>query len=457
VPDSRYARRITARTTPMRLSGPAAGDELLQTAADPTGTGVVGMINNCAGGITPWGTVLTAEENFHGYFWSGQEKPAVSDRQARYGLPGKWYDWGRHDARFDLDRHPNEANRFGWIVEIDPYDPTSVPVKRTALGRFAHEGAAVAIAPDGRAVAYSGDDARFEYLYKFVSRDRFDPADRTGNLRLLDAGTLFVARFEADGRLAWLPLVWGTGPLTAANGFRNQADVLVHARAAGDVLGATRMDRPEDVETSPATGKTYVCLTNNTRRKPEQVDAANPRADNAFGHVLEITPENGDHAAQGATWEMLVKAGDPKAAESGAWYHPETSADGWFASPDNLALDRDGRLWIATDQGEAWPKTGTADGLWGVETEGPRRGLSRMFFRVPVGAELCGPVFTPDATTLFVAVQHPAADGARDYGPFGRDSTYEDPATRWPDFDPGMPVRPAVVAITKRGGGVIGR
>jgi uncharacterized protein len=453
---SEHARRITTRTTAMVLSGPAAGADAMKTSADPTGKQVTGMLNNCAGGTTPWGTVLTGEENIRGYFWTDGDKKAVDPDYARYGIPGMWYAWGAYHDRFNIDKEPNESNRFGYIVEVDPYDPNSVPIKRTALGRFAHEGANVIVNADGRVVAYTGDDARFEYLYKFVSAGSYDPKDRDANMRLLDDGTLYVARFNKDGSLDWLSLVHGEGKLTAANGFNSQADVCIRTRQAADLVGATPMDRPEDVEPNPKNGKVYVMLTNNSKRKPEQVDAANPRAKNSFGHIVEITPEGGNHASTISHWEILLKAGDPSIAEVGAMYHPDTSKNGWFAAPDNCAIDGQGRLWVSTDQGRGWGKTQTADGLYAVETEGELRGYSRMFFRTPVGAELCGPEFTPDDQSLFLAVQHPAADGAKDYKGFERNSTFEDPATRWPDFDPKMPVRPSVVVVTKKGGGSIG-
>lgn len=457
VPDSTYARRINALDTEMRLSGPAAGNERLKTSADPGGTRVIGTVNNCAGGITPWGTYLMAEENFHGYFQGDLREHPESRNYSRYGVPGKRYAWGRFHKRFDVNAEPNEANRFGWIVEVDPLDPSSMPVKRTALGRFKHEGAECVVNGDGRLVLYSGDDQRFEYLYKFVTRDRYDPGDRAANAALLDAGTLFVARFDADGRLTWLPLVFGENGLTPENGFTSQADVLIETRRAADVLGATPMDRPEDVEPDPVNHHVYVMLTNNSKRSGDQRDPANPRASNIWGHILDLVPPEGDHAAAVFRWEILIQAGDPARPNVAASWNPATSESGWFSCPDNCAVDHRGRLWIATDQGSAWAKaSGTADGLWALETRGDRRGTGRMFFRVPVGAEMCGPRFTPDDKTLFVAVQHPATDGTKYFPGFGRASTFEDPATRWPDFDPKMPPRPSVVAITKDDGGVIG-
>ncbi|NBC32955.1 MAG: DUF839 domain-containing protein, partial [Alphaproteobacteria bacterium] len=403
--DSAYNRRITAET-PMRLSGPAAGHDLLKTAADPSGTEVLGTINNCAGGITPWGTYLMAEENFHGYFWGDMpENHANYEQFARYGVPGAWYAWGRFHDRFDVTKEPNEANRFGWVVEVDPLDPNSTPVKRTAMGRFKHEGAESIVNSDGRVVVYMGDDERFEYLYKFVTNGTFNADDPAANADLLDDGTLYVARFDETG-VDWLPLVHGRNGLTEENGFSDQGDVLVRTRMAADLLGATPMDRPEDVEPSRATNNVYVMLTNNSRRQSDQVDFANPRAENLFGHILELVPPGGDHGAERYEWNILVQCGDPSVDEVGALWNPETTENGWFAAPDNCAVDSRGRLWISTDQGSGWARTGTADGIWGLETEGDLRGTGKMFFRVPLGAEMCGPVFTPDDTTLFVAVQH---------------------------------------------------
>ena len=337
--DGKLNRRITSNTE-MLLSGPVAGHDRVKTNADPSGTRVFGTVNNCAGGVTPWGTYVMAEENIHGYF--AGELPAGHREAANYermGVPEGSYEWAKFYERFDIGKEPNEPNRFGWIVEVDVNDPNSTPKKRTALGRFKHEGAESIVAPDGRVVFYLGDDERFDYVYKFVTAGTFNPDDRAANMDLLDEGTLYTAKFSEDGSVEWLPLVHGEGPLTARNGFDSQADVLIETRRAADLLGATKMDRPEDIQPNASNGKVYVMLTNNTKRKTDQVDAANPREKNAFGHIIEITEEGGDFAATTGKWEVLLKCGDPSVAEVGASFSTATTADGWFGMPDNCAID----------------------------------------------------------------------------------------------------------------------
>jgi|TARA_R110000787_G_scaffold274658_2_gene382671 secreted PhoX family phosphatase len=448
VQGSRFNRRITARTPGIEVTGPAAGHPRLATSADPAGRHVVGTLNNCAGGITPWGTYLLAEENFNGYFMGAHDGPEAENHK-RYGVPGGWYPWGLHEARFDVSKEPNEPNRFGWILEVDPLDPDSKPKKRTALGRFKHEGSESIVAPDGRVVVYMGDDQRFDYVYKFVTAGRFNSTERAANMDLLDEGTLYVARFEADGSVFWMPMLQGEGPLTPENGFASQADVLIETRRAADLLGATPMDRPEDVEPDPRTGKVYVMLTNNTARKADQTDPTNPRGPNPFGHVIEITEPQGDFASTRSRWDLLVRCGDPADSAAGAVWGPDTSESGWFGSPDNCAIDSAGGLFVSTDGDERLNKC--ANGIWRVETEGLERGRSTMIFRSPTGAEVCGPRLSTDERTFFLAVQHPGQDG-EDYPGHGRPSTFEDPSTRWPDFEDGMPPRPSVMALWRRDG-----
>lgn len=467
VKGSKYNRRINALNTKIALTGPAAGHARLKTKDDPTGRTVIGMVGNCAGGVTPWGTVLSGEENIDGYFMGKIDQTHPEQRNYdRMTVPSSYSQWGRFYDRFHVNKEVNEANRFGWMVEIDPYEPNSTPRKLTALGRFKHEGAGVTLNKNGHIIVYMGDDQRFEHLYRFVSKGTFNPADRKANMQLLDEGTLSVARFDADGTVTWLPLVHGQGPLTAANGFKDQGDVLITARLAATLLGATRMDRPEDVEVSPKTGQVYVMLTNNDDRldndpiHPVQsrVDAVNPRATNSWGHLVELTPPGGDHTAAKFKWDILVKAGNPADPKTGANFNPATTENGWFSCPDNCAFDSMGRLWIGTDQGNKWQWTsGSSDGVWAVETQGPLRGTARLFYRVPAGAELTGPTFTPDDQTLFVSVQHPGSDAVDMMTKSGnKQGTFADPGTRWPDFNDKMPPRPSVVAITKKGKGVIG-
>jgi len=451
---SRFARRFTA-TTPFAVSGPAAGHPMLKTAADPAGRTVLGTLNNCASGTTPWGTYLSGEENFAGYF-DGPEQPDA--HQKRWGLrKATWYRWHEHDERFDAKKHPNEFNRFGWIVEIDPMDPTSTPVKRTALGRAAHEGATVAVTRDGRAVVYSGEDARFEYIYKFVSRDRIAPAGNgltaaQANRTLLDHGTLYVARFDADGSGRWLPLVQGSGPLSAANGFADQGEVVVKARQASDALGATKMDRPEWVAVDAKTREVFCALTNNSARGQSGqpgVDAANPRANNVMGQIIRWV-DDGDFDGTTLRWNHLLLAGDPANAR------PEAQGNlrgDLFACPDGLTVDARGVLWIQTDVGPTAMNKGEMVRIGNNQMLAcdPATGEVRRFLTGPVGCEITGCTLTPDGRTMFVNVQHPGeSPGER-----------SDPAaptrfSNWPDGPGAGRPRSATVVIRRRDGGVIG-
>ena len=444
---STYARRITA-ATPMTIGGPAAGHPLMRTALDPSGRQVFGTFSNCAHGATPWGTYLACEENFAGYF----NGPAEPDAHARrWGLTPGGYGlrWHEHDARFDANRHPNEFNRFGWVVEIDPYDPRSTPVKRTALGRAAHEGAYVTQAADGRAVVYMGEDARFEYIYKFVSRDPVRTGGYANNRSVLDFGTLYVARFDADGSGTWIALEHGTNGLDAAAGFADQGELLVKTRQASDRVGATKMDRPEWIAGDPRTATLYCALTNNTQRgvpgRPG-VDAANPRAGNTMGAILRWT-ELGGHASTRFLWDHFVLAGDP--ANERAEARGNVQGDP-FGSPDGLWLDPRGVLWIQTDASPTALGQGDYARLGNnmLLAADPRSGEVRRFLTGPVGCEITGAVGTPDMRTLFVSIQHPG-EGTIDAG--GTGSSLR-PA--WPSG--GARPRSATLAIRRLDGGVVG-
>jgi secreted PhoX family phosphatase len=446
---SRYARRFTA-ATPFAIGGPAAGHALMKTAADPAGRLALGTFNNCASGQTPWGTYLSGEENFAFYFRAGDNLDA---HQRRWGLrKDPSYPWATTDERFDAVKHPNEPNRFGWVVEIDPMDPSSTPIKRTALGRAAHEGAWVAITRDGRAVVYSGEDARFEYIYKFVSRDKIAPGGAKANRELLDHGTLYVGRFDADGSGRWLPLVAGQGPLTAANGFADQGAVVIQARQASDALGGTKMDRPEWLAIDQKAGEVYCTLTNNSSRGQPNfpgVDAANPRANNTMGCVIRWK-EDGDFDGTTFKWNHLVLAGDPANARDDAKGNVKGDI---FACPDGLVLDARGVLWIQTDAHATQMYKGEFQNVGNNQMLACDRtsGEIRRFLTGPTNCEITGATLTPDMTTLFINVQHPGETP----------SDRSDPAdpgkfSRWPDYKPGGRPRSATVVVRKRDGGVIG-
>ncbi|MEW1996433.1 PhoX family protein [Streptomyces coelicoflavus] len=458
----RLNRRVTA-TSEFRLTGPAAGSDLVKTSADRTGRKVLGTLNNCSGGTTPWGTTLHGEENFNQYFANAS---SATDKRYGIGTGATERKWERFDKRFDVAREPNEVHRFGYVVELDPYDPESTPRKHTALGRFKHEAATVRLTHDGRPVVYTGDDERFDYFYKFVGSKRMRHGNsrwaREHNLSLLDEGTLYVAKLdgdspaieidgtgtlprdgEFDGGGEWIPLVTATedGAVSHVEGMSAE-EVCVFTRLAGDKVGATKMDRPEDIEPSPTTGKVYVALTNNSNRGKAGYagpDEANPRNSNKHGHVLELTERWNRADATRFGWSLFLVAGDP---EDPATYFAGFPKDrvSPISCPDNVAFDDHGNLWISTD-GNA---LGSHDGLFGVATRGDRRGELKQFLTVPTGAETCGPL-VQDRRVL-VAVQHPGeVDGA----------SVEQPASSWPD-GPGKIVRPAVVAVWRADGRDIG-
>lgn len=441
--DSRYSRRITANT-PMTISGPAAGHALMRTSADRAGTTVLGTVNNCAAGKTPWDTYLTCEENFNGYFGTANAA-AITPDMTTYGVSpnGNGLGWWKQDKRFDVSVEPNEPNRFGWVVEVDPFAPDAPPVKRTALGRVKHENAFFAETDDGRAVIYTGDDERGQFIYKFVSSRPWRESVAAGQSPL-DVGTLYVARFESgsatgDGKGdgSWMPLTHGSGPLVAP-AFPDQGTVLVRTRQAAAALGATKMDRPEWITADPATGEVYATLTNNSQRgsASQPVDDANPRPSNTYGHIIRWQEAGGDHGATSFTWDLFVLAGDPANPT-----HGSTGDIDAFGSPDGLAFDPSGRLWVQTDGTQPIACNNQ------MLVADPLTKEIRRFLVGPKGCEITGITWTPDQKTFFVNVQHPGEAG-----------TAENPRAQsnWPDFMPDGRPRDAIVVIRRRDDDVVG-
>jgi secreted PhoX family phosphatase len=450
--------------TPMEIAGPARGHALLRTKYSPEGTRTRGTLNNCAHGVTPWNTYLTCEENWAGYFVNRDQRegrPDLPREHARYGVPTgqSRYNWDQvpgedeQFARFNVSKvaaeatqdYRNEVNAFGWVVEIDPFNPAAMPVKRTALGRFAHEGVVFAPAREGRpVVAYAGCDSQFEYIYKFVSAQPFNRA--TANGALLDEGTLYAAKFNADGTGEWLPLVHGQGPLTAANGFADQGEVLVNTRLAADAVGATKMDRPEWGSVDPRNGMVYFTLTNNSRRTAENAEPANPRARNIFGHIIRWREAGDDHAAAAFRWDIFLFSGDEA---TGRIADRALTADNIHGCPDGLWFDAAGRLWIQTDIGEAEQNRGphAVFGNNQMLCANPDTGEMRRFLAGPIGQEVTGVVTTPDMRTMFVNVQHPGATTTAADWAAGRTNS---------SFPGGGTPRSATLVITKVDRGIIG-
>jgi secreted PhoX family phosphatase len=481
---SKFARRITA-DTPIRISGPAARDAMMKTSADPDGRQVLGTLNNCANGHTPWGTYLTCEENFNGYFQTDSTDPAaITPHMLRYGVGvGPFgYNWHRVDTRFELAVEPNESNRFGWVIEIDPRHPHRPPVKHTALGRTKHENAALVLAADRRVVVYMGDDERNEYIYKFVSRNRYHGNSESGQ-DLLEEGTLYVAVFapgaapnDAQGTGRWLPLVFGENGLTPENGFASQAEVLIKTRQAADRVGATMMDRPEWIAVHPQTKEVYATLTNNNRRGSNPpsvnnpngttaagsarppVDEANPRRNNVYGHVVRWREAGGDPAALTFEWDVYLFAGDPADPGGVGAVASSTNTVGYsgfedatfriFSAPDGIAFDAQGWLWIETDYGPS--RTGVQANMGNCHmllADIPTGRIGR-FLTGPNGCEITGWTMSPDQKSLFVNIQHPGEGGT--VPPTAPNTT----TSAWPDN--GRPARSSTIVITKDDDGVIG-
>lgn len=457
VANSPFNRRITGET-PMELAGPVRGHAKVVTKYSPDGSRTRGTLNNCAHGYTPWGTYLTAEENWAGYFMNSDETQVREHRRYAVGRSNGRYFWETASptadrfSRFNAstlattaaEDYRNEPNTFGWIVEIDPFNPDSVPQKRTALGRFAHEGIVFAKVTEGEPlVAYSGDDSQNEYIYKYVSKAPY--FKNTAGGHLLNEGTLYVARFNANGSGDWLALDI-TNPEFVAKAalagvvFSDQADVLLNTRLAADVAGATKMDRPEWGAVHPETSEVYFTLTNNTARTAANVDAANPRANNATGHIIRWK-ERGNVAANQFDWDIFMLAGDVGTTTPGSSL--VLTADNHLASPDGLWFDNNGLLWIQTDMSGSQQSSGPYGNNQMLVADPVSRQIKR-FLVGPTDCEVTGVIMTPDQRTMFVNIQHP-----------GDRSTVTNFTSNWPSGGTSRP-RSATVIITKDDGGIIG-
>jgi secreted PhoX family phosphatase len=440
VMDSPYNRKITA-DAPMEITGPARGHDLLKTAADPSGTKSLGTWNNCANGRTPWGTYLACEENFNGYFSSSDENYVPSAAMKRYGVGNKdrGYAWATADERFDISKHPNEPNRAGYVVEIDPLDPTSTPKKRTALGRFKHENAEVVIAANGKVAVYMGDDERGEFLYRFVSNGTY--VEGGDNTDLLEDGKLYVARFSDKQRGEWVELT------PAATGLASRAEVCIYSRLAASAVGATTMDRPEWVAAHPKKAEVYCALTNNKNRgkKPNAggdatpVGGPNPRAANNYGQIVRWRPDGGDHTAPGFEWDLFVMAGNPTVHSDAYAGSKNVNADNMFNSPDGISFDSNGLLWIQTDGNYSNEKDFAGMGNNQMLVGDTETGEIARFMVGPKQCEITGMARSPDRKTMFVGIQHPGERGDSHF-PGGGDTV----------------PRSTIIAITRDDGGVIG-
>lgn len=456
---SRFARRITGMT-PIEIGGPAAGDPRLVTSEDPTGRRVLGTLNNCAMGYTPWGTYLACEENFNGYFRKNGTQTAI---EKRYGITvaGFGYLWHTTDKRFRVDEEPNEPNRFGWVVEIDPFRPHSTPVKRTALGRLKHEGAWVQEARNGKVVVYMGDDERNEYIYRYVSNLPWRQA-RAQGINPLDDGILYVAKFHAEGTGEWVPLT-PDNPRLAGWSLN---DILINTRGAADAAGATMMDRPEWIDTFPKDLTAIATLTNNNRRgttppsvnNPDgstsagsarpPVDAVNPRAVNNYGHIIRWYYRQ-DWTESTFGWDIFALAGDP--ANSA---HGSTIFGDKYGSPDGIYVDRSGLIWIQTDVSTSTINAGAYAGFGNNQMVAahPETRETRRFLVGPNQCEITGVFMTPDRRTMFVGIQHP---GERPDDQPG-DPLNPKQFSSWPDGPEGGRPRSALIVVTKDDGGRIG-
>ncbi|MFK7944529.1 MAG: PhoX family phosphatase [Paracoccaceae bacterium] len=440
VKDSPYNRRITPKSE-MALTGPGAGHDLLKTAGDPTGTKSIGTWNHCGNGMTPWGTYLACEENFNGYFSAADPEHKVSPELARYGVSAQdWgYSWAKIDDRFDVSKNPNEPNVAGYVVEIDPKDPTSTPRKLTALGRFKHENAEAVINNDGKVVVYMGDDERGEFIYRYVSDGVYAAGVPTDGL--LEEGTLSVAKFNEDGTGQWIELT------PESTGMASKAEICIHTRQAGSAVGATTMDRPEWVAANPNAAEVYCALTNNKNRgiKPNAggdettVGGPNPREGNKFGQIVRWRPEGADHTASTFIWDLYVLAGNPTVHSDANAGSANVNADNMFNSPDGLKFDQNGLLWIQTDGNYKNEGDFAGQGNNQMLAGDPVTGEIRRFLVGPKQCEVTGLTWSPDRRTMFVGIQHPGERGD----------------SHWPEGGTSVP-RSAIIAVTREDGGLVG-
>jgi secreted PhoX family phosphatase len=496
-------RRITP-FTPVRFSGPAARHPWIVAAAQvvnaaepdrgataPADAVRCGTLANCAGGLTPWGTYLSAEEGFSTFFFGSdndlrdaRRDDALALDAGSFSYPSAALPAELTPRQFRIAENPHGPSLYGWVTEIDPYDAHSTPKKRTALGRKENECATTALAHDGRVVVYMGDDRRDEHVYKFVSRGRFDPANRAANMDLLDDGQLYCAQFLDNGEGRWLALTVEAANAAAVEQdspirFRDEGDLLMRVRDAARLMGATPMDRPEDVEALcdanwRGLGPVLIVCTNNSERGFER--PGNPRREseqpnsaqsNLAGHILRIDEAGGDSAAGRFTWDVFAMGGDPGAdrltapTRAGAPAHVSTRIGGVqtvsgdrFACPDNIFIDSTHRVWIATDGSDAvFGDCNDSVLMTPVGAEAPRP--MKRFLVGPVGAEVCGPLMAPDERAFFCAIQHPGAntvDGV-DYAQLRWNGA--SPASHFPDGGNAWP-RSSVIVVTREDGGRIG-
>ena len=438
--DSPYNRRITPETK-MLITGPAAAHSLMKTAEDPTGTIAKGTWNNCGSGRTPWGTYLTCEENFHKYFSSKKKNHKVPENLRRYGIRrrDKGYKWADIDERFDIAKNPNEANRVGYVVEIDPTNPKSIPRKLTALGRLQHENAEVVVSKDGHLVVYMGDDERGEFIYRFISEGKYNP-NSAKNSFLLEKGFLFAAKFNVDGSGKWLPLT----PKTT--GFASEAEICINTRQAGSAVGATTMDRPEWIALNPTKPELYCALTNNKGRglKPNEggdttpVIGPNPRKRNEYGQIVRWWPKNADHTSDDFTWDLFVLAGNPVVHNNSFAGSSNIDRGNMFNSPDGIKFDQSGHLWIQTDGNYSNKGAFRGQGNNQMLVGDPKTGEIVRFLVGPKECSISGLSWSPDRRSMFVGIQNPGKRGGG----------------HWPEGGTSV-ARSSIIAVSRIDGGKI--